>query len=177
MICPPGPCTRDGRPQEAAIRDAGEYVLAELERWTADGVRAGSITDDELLVIDAAKALAPAFVGERPVACHRDYNPYNWLVSADGAWAGVIDFEFCYPDVRVAEFTRYPEWEWLLRPDLVAALLEGYGRALTPLEERQCLFEHVNYAVGMIVWGCQHEYFGSAAEGREALDHLASRLR
>ena len=80
-----------------------------------------------------------AFAGERPVPCHRDYGPANWLVTDDGVWAGVIDFEFAYWDVRVADFSRYPDWEWIHRPNLLDAFFDGYGRRLTPKEEQQRL--------------------------------------
>jgi thiamine kinase-like enzyme len=38
--------------------------------------------------------LITAFEGEPAVPCHRDDGPANWLVTDDGHWAGVIDFEF-----------------------------------------------------------------------------------
>lgn len=171
-----GPCGRDGQPLAATagapLAEAEAYVLAELDRWTEDGLRLGCLTPPEQEVIRAARQLSPAFAGEPPTPCHRDYCPYNWLVTADGAWAGVIDFEFAYWDVRVADFTRYPDWEWLTRPDLIAAFFEGYGRALTPQEEEQRLLAHAQYALAAIVWGCQHGFLGFAAEGREALQHL-----
>lgn len=171
-----GPCDRAGNSLGTPISDASAYVLAELDRWTADGLRANCLTASEMHIIQAARTLAPAFEGERPIPCHRDYCPYNWLVTSDGAWAGVIDFEFAYWDVRVADFTRYPGWEWLTRPDLIDALFEGYGRALTPTEEQQRLMAHVQYAVAAIVWGCENSFHGFAAEGREALRRLARLL-
>jgi aminoglycoside phosphotransferase (APT) family kinase protein len=161
---------------DAGLTEAPAYALADLDRWVNPGLRAGSLTDEDLAVVESARALAPAFCGERPVACHRDYNLYNWLVDEAGEWCGVIDFEFCYPDVRVAEFTRYPEWEWWRRPELVAALREGYGLVSGPREEEQMLLSHVIYSVSMIVWGQENGYLGCVAEGREALRHLRHRL-
>jgi hypothetical protein len=76
--------------------------------------------------------------------------------------------------VRVTEFSRYPDWEWIHRPDLVEALLEGYGRSLTPTEEQQCLVARAQYALGAITWGMEEAYYGFVAEGRQALKHLAS---
>lgn len=171
-----GSCTRDGGCIPPQVSDASEYMLAELEGWEHTGVDAGYLSDDELDVIRAARRLLPAFAGEPPTPCHRDYGPANWLVSPGGAWTGVIDFELAYWDVRVADFSRYPDWEWIRRPHLVEALLEGYGRSLTPEEEQQCLVARTRYALSAIVWGSSHSYHGFAQEGREALKHLASLL-
>ena len=80
-------------------------------------------------------------------------------------------------DVRVADFTRYPNWDWIGRPDLTEAFFEGYGRSFTPAEEQQRLVGHVLYALVAIVWGEEVGYHGFAAEGRLALAHLAGQLR
>jgi Ser/Thr protein kinase RdoA (MazF antagonist) len=171
-----GPCGRDGAPLGPAISDAVEYVTTDLEREIVKGVRAGYIDDREVAVVRAAQVLTSAFAGERPTPCHRDYCPYNWLVTDDGAWAGVIDFEFAYWDVRVAEFSRYADWEWIHRPDLVAALFDGYGRPLTPREEQQALVARTQYALGAITWGCENGFYGFVEEGRQALAHLSNLL-
>ncbi len=171
-----GPCGRDGLPTGAPIRNAVEYVATELEREIDVADRAGFLDDEEWAVLRAAQRLTPAFAGERPIPCHRDYCPYNWFVTEAGDWAGVIDFEFAHWDVRVAEFSRYPDWEWIHRPDLVEALLDGYGRPLTHREEQQCLVARAQYALSAITWGMEHSYLGFVAEGRQALKHLAKLL-
>ena len=171
-----GPCQRDGAPIGTPISDASAYISAELERETLRGVRAGYLDDDELAVIHAARPLLAAFAGERPVPCHRDYGPVNWLVSDDRAWAGTMDFEFAHWDVRVADFSRYPDWEWMSRPELLDAFFDGYGRPLTVEEEKQCLVARVLYALGAITWGREHSNHGFESEGRQALRHLAESL-
>ena len=132
---------------------------------------------DERATIQAAYDLIPAFEGERPLPCHRDYCAANWLVGKEGTWAGVIDFEFAHWDVRVADFSRDPNWSWIRRPDLVEAFQEGYGRTLTPTEQQQLLVAHAEYALGAILWGHEHAFYGFEREGRESLAHLASCLR
>ena len=171
-----GPCGRDGACVGEPIRDATEYVLAELDRQADEGARAGYLSDGELAVVRAAQGLATAFAGERPVPCHRDYGPANWLVTPDGAWAGVIDFEFAYWDVQVADFSRYPNWEWIDRPELLDAFFDGYGRSLTPKEEQQLLVARTQYAVGAISWGREHSYHGFEEEGRRALRFINETL-
>ncbi|MEN6479340.1 MAG: aminoglycoside phosphotransferase family protein [Anaerolineales bacterium] len=169
-----GACLRDGRSaSEPPITDAVSFVLADLEAWTG-GERAALYSPEERRVIAAARERAGEFAGEPAIPCHRDYNPYNWLVDAQGAWAGVIDFEFAWWDVRVAEFSRYPDWENQERPALVEALFEGYGRPLTARERRQLWVSEVQYAAAAVAWGCEHSFFGFAAEGRTALARLSA---
>lgn len=167
-----GPCLRDGSPASKPVYEAREYVTAELEDWLRRGTRLGCLNDGELAIIKHARSLIPSFEGEKPCPCHRDYCPPNWLVTENGDWAGVIDFEFAYWDVRVADFTRYPSWEWIDRPDLMESFFEGYGRSLTPQEEEQRRFSHVLYALGAIVWGSENVYHGFAREGRRSLEWL-----
>ena len=176
-----GHCGRDGVCIGTPIRDAREYISSELQLGIDVGAHAGYFSDDELAVIRAAQELVPAFADERPVPCHRDYCPLNWLVTDDGIWAGVIDFEFAYWDVRVADFSRYPDWEWMRRPDLLEAFFDGYGRPLTPKEEQQRLVSYTQYALSMVIWGCENSLNDSAEEaghcmGRQALKHLAGLL-
>jgi Ser/Thr protein kinase RdoA (MazF antagonist) len=171
-----GPCRRDGTVAGPPISDAQEYVATQLEELLERGSRAGYLSDDEMAIGRAARNLVAAFAGERPVPCHRDYCPANWLATGDGVWTGVIDFEFAYWDVRVADFTRYPDWEWIGRPDLVEAFCAGYGQPFTPAQEQQRLVAHVQYALTAIVWGRENAYYGFAEEGRQALEHLGPAL-
>ena len=148
----------------------------ELKRQANEGVRSGYLSEEELAVVHTVKGLVSAFSGEPPVPCHRDYSPANWLVTADGVWAGVIDFEFAQLDVRVTDFSRYPNWEWIRRLELLVAFFDGYGRSLTPKEEQQQLVTRTSYALGTISWGREHSYDGFVEEGRQALRHVAGLL-
>jgi 8-oxo-dGTP diphosphatase len=171
-----GPCLRDGTCAETFPKNAREYVSNRFISQMESAIHAGYISDDELATFQAAYHLIPAFEGERPVPCHRDYCTANWLISKEGTWAGVIDFEFAYWDVRVADFSRDPDWYWIRRPDLVDAFFEGYGRSLTPTEEQQLLVAHTEYALSAILWGHEHAFYGFEREGRESLIHLSSLL-
>lgn len=172
-----GRCHRDGTSAEASPTDAREYVSQRLKSQVEQAVQAGLITDAELAVLEAAYALVPAFAGERPVPCHRDYCAANWLVNQQGIWVGVIDFEFACWEVRVADFSRDPDWAWIRRPDLLSAFFEGYGRSLTPPEEQQLLVAHAEYALSAILWGHTHAFYGFEQEGRVSLAHLATLLK
>ena len=157
--------------------DAVTWVRDDLDQWVARGRQYGCLTRAELWLVDAARELLPAYAGEQPVPCHRDYCPANWVVEADGRWTGVIDFEFSRWDVRVSDLTRYPDWDYSERPEMVEALLEGYGRTFSDDEARQRLVAHVQYALTAIVWGHEARFLGFKAEGQRAMAHLARRFR
>ena len=170
-----GPCHRDGTPAGDAIIVARQFIVAQLQQAADRGRRLGYLGKREWDIVQAGIGLSAAFEGETPLPCHRDYCPANWLVDGNGVWRGVVDFEFAQWDVRAADFARFPNWEWIDRPDLVAAFFEGYG-ALTPMQEQQRLVALVRYALTAIVWGADNAYHGFADEGRVALRHLARLL-
>lgn len=172
-----GPCGRNGEPLTEPVVNAQIYVEKELNSWKERGQKANCLSRRELAVVqEACDQLSSAFAGECPVPCHRDYCPVNWLVDAAGDWLGVIDFEFAYWDVRVADFSRYPEWEWIHQPHLLQALFRGYGKRPGTREEMQLLLAHVQYALAAVVWGHEAEFYGFADEGRQALALLAKRM-
>ena len=168
-----GSPARGGRCVPDAPRDAVIWVEHSLDEWVERGRRTGCLTTDELAVVDAARPLLPAFADERPIPCHRDYCPANWLVDDAGRWVGVIDFEFSRWDVRAFDFVRHPDWDYIERPRRVEALLAGYGRAFSEAEERQRLVAHVHYALTAIVWGHEANFLGF--KGRGAARYGASR--
>jgi aminoglycoside phosphotransferase len=167
-----GQCLRDGVRAGALVTDAREYLEAEFDGWLARGRRSRCLDADELAIAREARGLIAAFADEQPTACHRDYCPANWLI-ADGVWAGVIDFEFAYWDVRAADFSRQPEWQWVDRPDLVEAFDEGYAGLLQPPALPQKLLSRALYALAAIVWGRENDYRGFEREGRGGLRHVA----
>jgi Ser/Thr protein kinase RdoA (MazF antagonist) len=149
-----------------------EHLTRRYGNLVEHAAAAGYLSAPEINVLQAAQELIPAFDGERPVPCHRDYCAANWLYQPDGSWAGIIDFEFAAWDVRAADFTRDPQWCWVRRPDLMEAFYEGYGRTFTAREEQQILFGHAEYALGAVVWGRENDFYGFEREGREALAYL-----
>ena len=172
-----GPCWRDGSSVAAPSPCARVHVSNRFQKEIERAVRGGYISEDESATLRAAWELIPAFEGELPTPCHRDYSTANWLVNSDGSWSGVIDFDFAHWDVRVADFSRDANWTWLRQPDLVDAFFEGYGHRLTPAQEQQLLITRAEYALSAILWGRDHSFHGFEQEGREALVHLAGRLR
>lgn len=169
-----GSCRRDGSSLGSPVHDAEEFVRSSLEHQREEGERTGLLSPQEMATLNRAMQRTSVFTGEHPVPCHRDYHPVNWLAEPDGTWTGVIDFEFSRWDVRTNDFARYPDWEWELRPHLVDALLEGYGRPLTEEEKQQILVLRVSYAVTAILMGHQSSMFGWEREGRRAMRYLAA---
>lgn len=167
-----GPCRRDGVCNGVPINDACAYVSAEFDSWLARGARLNCLSAEELSIVRHVRELIPAFAGERPTACHRDYCSANWLVTDAGDWSGVIDFEFAYWDVRAADVSRYPEWEWIGRPELAAAFDEGYATVRAPVDATQRLVARALYALSAVVWGRESGYRGFEREGRAALQWL-----
>ncbi len=176
-----GPCHRDGACAEEYPRDARAYISQRFGDLIEKAIQGEYINREELEIVRSAYALVPACEGERPSPCHRDYCAANWLVSPEGVWAGIIDFEFASWDVRAADFTRDPDWNWVRRPDLVQSFIEGYndraGRSFTPIEEQQLLVAHAEYALGAVVWGRDFAFYGFEQEGHESLAHLVHLLK
>jgi aminoglycoside phosphotransferase len=170
-----GTPTRDGSVATPGA-DAVEYIAAEFVDLMGRAEQTGWLSPGERAVVERARALIPAFEGERPTPCHRDYCPVNWIVDANGAWLGVIDYEFARWDVRVTDFSRYPDWDWMLRPDLTDAFMTGYGRPLTTVEQEQLLVARAKYVLGAVVWGRENAFYGFEQEGRDALVVLSGLL-
>lgn len=171
-----GPVHRNGTHAGVLIIDAVQWVDSQFDDWLKRGALLEALSDDELAVIRAVRRMLPAFSGEHPTPCHRDYCPANWLVTPAGTWAGIIDFEFSYWDVRAADFTRYAEWDWIDHPERIEAFFEGYGRSWSTAEEQQRQVCLALYALSAMVWGEETGYRGFAAEGRRALSFLGKSL-
>lgn len=172
-----GSCLRDGSCAETFPHNAAEYIAQRFKNQLDRAILGNYINADEASMLHVAYALTPTFEDEHPVPCHRDYCAANWLVNATGVWTGVIDFEFARWDVRVADFSRDPNWNWIHRPDLLDAFLAGYGRPLNPTEQQQWLVARAEYALSAILWGRDYAFYGFEREGHDALIHLADLLR
>lgn len=168
-----GRCLRDGWLAEDLPRDPGEYVALRLRDELNRAKDARCLTGDETDVLHTALRHTSAFEGEHAVPCHRDYTTANWLVDDRGGLSGVIDFEFSRWDVRATDFCRHPEWQWMAKPYLMDAFLEGYGWPLNAARRRQLFVARAHYALEAIVWGREHSFFGFEREGRDCLAYLA----
>ncbi|MFF7097756.1 phosphotransferase [Streptomyces rubradiris] len=113
---------------------ASTLPLGKLERHL-DGARAHLAPGDEEFV----RAIAEEAVGlpaPEAVPTHGDFQPRNlrWDAAAEALY--VIDFERSEEGPAIRDFVRLSD-AWRGRPDLLQALLDGYGRSFTPEEEDQ----------------------------------------
>lgn len=169
-----GACTRTGDPVGDTYDNGADFIYESLKKHLTVGQEMKYLNKEMVKTVQRAMTQSNLFGDERPTACHRDFCPPNWLVKG-GLLCGVIDYEFSHWDCWTADFSRYPSWDWITRPELLDAQLGGYGRRVTAVERKQLWVAQVLYAVGAVVWGMQNSYRGFAADGRRALTYLSSR--
>ncbi|MEU8543885.1 phosphotransferase [Streptomyces sp. NPDC048717] len=132
---------------------AGTLWLGKLERHL-DGARAHLVAGDEEF-IRAITGTAAALPAPEAVPTHGDFQLRNlrWDESADILY--VIDFERSEEGPALRDFVRLSD-AWHGRPDLFQAVMDGYGRPLTPEEENQLTVLSVLDAVSGISYGAAH---------------------
>ena len=104
---------------------------------------------------DALRSLAARLGGirSRPVRLwmtHGDYQPRNWLL--DGDALRVIDLGRAAPRPWTSDLTRMRFKDFVSRPDLEHALLDGLGLEPTADELDAQRLEDVSEAIGTVVW-------------------------
>ncbi|MEU7028911.1 phosphotransferase [Streptomyces sp. NPDC046275] len=132
---------------------ASSLPLGKLERHL-DGARAHLAPgDEEFIRATAEKAAGLPALGTVPT--HGDFQLRNlrWDEVADVLY--VIDFERSEEGPAIRDFVRLSD-AWHGRPDLLQALLDGYGRPFTPEEEDQLTVLSVLDAVSGISYGAAH---------------------
>ncbi|MFF8908735.1 phosphotransferase [Streptomyces olivaceoviridis] len=138
----------------APARPAGGTLpLGKLERHL-DGARPHLTPgDEEFIRTVAEKAAGLPAAGVVPT--HGDFQLRNlrWDEDADALY--VIDFERSEDGPAVRDFVRLSD-AWHGRPDLLAAVMNGYGRAFTPGEETRLTVLSVLDSVSGISYGAAH---------------------
>ena len=118
----------------------------------------GLVDRDTLDWVGSLGSEMAIFADDQLVPCHRDFSPRNWLVTSAGgelSWA-LIDFERSRLDFPYIDFLRMEFDHWLERPERREAFFAGYGRQLTPDEERKLRLTIVGNCLGTIPWGAKH---------------------
>ena len=156
-----------------AVVDPGwaEQRLANLETWIAR-MPEGLIAEDDVAFVESEAAVLRDLAPPEMVPCHSDFQPRNWRVDAVDGRVYVFDFEKARHDWWIHDIQRMWWREWLDRPDLRNAFLEGYGR---DLDETELAGLRANSARGhlvQIVWATEHGDEPFADEGRRALRRL-----
>ncbi|MFF5969926.1 phosphotransferase [Streptomyces sp. NPDC012769] len=161
--------------RSAPARPAGGTLpLGKLERHL-DGARAYLAPEDEEFIRSTADKAAglPAL---DVVPTHGDFQLLNlrWDEAADALY--VIDFERSEEGPAVRDFVRLAD-AWHGRPDLLAAVMGGYGRPFTSEEEAQFTVLSVLDSVSGISYGAGHGDPELVERGRRTLARLRAAQR
>ncbi|MFD7861355.1 phosphotransferase [Streptomyces sp. NPDC059783] len=148
--------------------------VAKLERHLSGARPHLAPGDEEFIRATAEKGagLAPVEL----VPTHGDFQLRNlrWDEGADDLY--VIDFERSEDGPPVRDFVRLSD-AWHGRPDLLQALLDGYGRSFTPEEEDQFTVLSVLDAVSGIAYGTAHKDPELVERGLRTLGRLRTEQR
>lgn len=110
----------------------------------------------------------------KPVPCHRDFSPRNWLIerSQSGIKFGVIDWERTGPDIWLQDMQRMVYDHWHGRPQLREAYFEGYGREPTESELLQLDVICLVGAIASISWANTHNDVNFANISRAVIERI-----
>jgi 8-oxo-dGTP pyrophosphatase MutT (NUDIX family) len=153
---PPRPAPSGSGP---AVHKAERHLAAArpyLEAGDEEFVRA---------LVERAQELPPL----EWVETHGDFQLRNILYADD--ILAVIDFERSEPAPAVRDLVRLSD-AWAGRPDLYQALLAGYGRPLTAVEEEHLVVEAVLDSVSGIQYGAAHGDPELVERGKRTLQRL-----
>ncbi|MFE7409738.1 phosphotransferase [Streptomyces laurentii] len=149
----------------------GTPPLGKLERHL-DGARAHLVPGDEEF-IRAIAGTAATLPAVEEVPTHGDFQLRNLRWDPDAGDLFLIDFERSEEGPAVRDLVRLSD-AWHGRPDLRAAFMQGYGRALTVAEEATLTVLSVLDAVSGISYGSAHSDPELVERGRRALARLRS---
>lgn len=163
---------------EPAPDQARDAIMASVAKQADEAAACLERTGEHLT--DAQRALVQEVARELPdladdlplVYRHGDYSPRNWLWDAEHGTHGVIDFEKSQHGIAVEDLVWLYGALWPTRPDLKAAFLAGYGRALSDAEARALHLLTARLAVSYLTTGITKEEPVLVERGRTALGHL-----
>lgn len=164
-------------PGTHADRAAVHADMQEQAREAADCVKdiATHLTAAQRTLVEAAsKELADLAAPLPLVYRHGDYATRNWLYDQATGRHGLIDFQAAAHGVAASEFVWLFGALWSLRPDLREAYFTGYGRPLTPDEDRLLLLLTVRLGVSYLRSGLIQNRTELVARGHLALDRMAT---
>ncbi|MFG2989132.1 phosphotransferase [Streptomyces sp. NPDC048257] len=145
---------RPAAPPTAAAGTAGAHTAAAKVKRHLEEARPYLADGDEELVLALARAYEDLPQAAH-VPTHGDLQYRNVLLSDDGE-VGLFDFERSEYATATRDMVRLSD-TWTGRPDLRTAFLDGYGAALTPVEEFRLDCEAAFDAVSGIAYGAGHD--------------------
>jgi Ser/Thr protein kinase RdoA (MazF antagonist) len=156
-------------PRPCAHGSFADVVAQDLAHWLAAGADVLSARESAIGA-EAAASLA-AFDHASLVPCHGDFVPRNWLVTDDGQWVGLIDFEHSRYDAAEADLAILWDGELAELPDHRAVLLTGYGD-LDGVGRRRLTTLRIVAALARVVGGSHARDERVELVGRRALSSL-----
>lgn len=121
---------KDLKTIRSALADQAQEAATCLEGTAAH------LDDKQRALVRCVSRELPQMAGGLPIVYqHGDYSTRNWLWDPEHGH-GVIDFAMSRNGIAVEEFVWLCAAVWAPRPDLKAAYLAGYGRALSDTEAR-----------------------------------------
>jgi len=170
-----GTTTELGTPQSKPERDPQRFAQADWSEILAKAKDSGVFNDWELGFASAcAQEGIENLAEERPRATHRDFMPRNWLASASGHLAGVIDFEHARYDARAADICLLYHRDFILYPRLEQAFLDGYGGLDEALRSQLRAFRAM-LSVRRATWAASVGAVEFCKENVEALHQIAGK--
>jgi hypothetical protein len=152
--------------------DLAAEQFDELEGWVQRGH--GLVTRREIDFARSVSALAVLPKVER-VPCHGDYTPRNWILSSGRVQ--VVDFEETRPEPWTTDLGRMAIGWWRHEPWMMDAVLEGYGRILTPNDLATMRCSYTVTAIRHIVLGTELGKSSFVAENHAVLEDLMAVLQ
>jgi hypothetical protein len=146
------------------------YAASQRERLATWCERAepSVLRSDEIAFV----AHALDVLDDRPdplgVPCHRDWQPRNWLVDANGI-VSAIDFEHARVSPWFEDLQRLSANEWAHHPPLADAFFEGYGHCLSGADEQRMRATAALGHLVTIVWAHEHRDHDYEARARDWL--------
>ncbi|MEU3910800.1 NUDIX domain-containing protein [Streptomyces sp. NPDC029721] len=158
--------------RSAPERPAASAMAADKIKCHLDGARPYLADGDEDLVLALVGAYADL---PKPMLMptHGDLQYRNVLLDGNGEPL-LFDFERSEYNTATRDMVRLSD-TWTGRPDLRAAFLDGYGRALTPTEELRLDCEAAFDAVSGIAYGTSHDDPEVTERGHRTLRRLRTR--
>lgn len=153
---------------------ANRPPVAKLERHLPGALPHLAPGDEEFIRATAERAasLNPL----EAVPTHGDFQLRNLRWDERNGALYVIDFERSEPGPAVRDFVRLSD-AWHGRPDLLQALIDGYGRPFTAEEEAQFTVLSVLDATSGIAYGTAHEEPELVERGLRTLARLRAEQR
>ncbi|MER7468404.1 NUDIX domain-containing protein [Streptomyces sp. NPDC097981] len=155
--------------RSAPERPAAAVTAADKIKRHLDGARPYLADGDEDLVLALVRTY-PDLPKPTLVPTHGDLQYRNVLLDGDGEPL-LFDFERSEYNTATRDMVRLCD-TWTGRPDLRAAFLDGYGRALTPAEELRLGCEAAFDAVSGIAYGASHDDPEVTERGHRTLRRL-----